>query len=163
MVGEQTPMEAAEMYAAVLDQALGVECPSGEGGIPTPFWDEALDVDDQETSEAQGWYGHVTDPEAPPEELTFIENAAIWAFTGFVAFATYEVGLAPAILFHTIAPRFVLAWKRGDVGEIIRVIIDGAEAGTVDTTSAGVGDLVEFNVVGDQDLSTHELLLVQIG
>lgn len=146
------------VIAAFWDDAA---CATG-GGIPTPFWDDAADVDDQESAEEQTWYGYVTDPEADPEELTFIENAAIWTFTGFIAFASWEVGFAPAVVFHTIAPRFVLAWKRGDVGEIIRVIVDGAEAGTVDTTSAAEGELVEFNVVADQDLEEHELILVQV-
>lgn len=136
-------------------------CASG-GGIPTPYWDDAADVDDQLSAEEQVWYGYVADPSAEPEELTFIENAAIWAFTGFIAYASWEVGFAPAVVFHTIAPRFVLAWKRGDVGEIIRVIVDGAEAGVVDTTDAAEGELVEFNVVADQSLETHELLLVQV-
>ena len=160
---EITVEQTIEYWQAVIAAYWDNAACATSGGIPTPFWDEAGDVDDQEEPETQTWYGHITNPEAEPEELTFVENAAIWAFTGFIAFASYEVGFAPAIVFHTIAPRFVLAWKRGDVGEIIRVIIDGAEAGEVDTTSASVGDLVELNVVGDQDLSEHELILVQTG
>lgn len=156
---EQTIEYWNAVLAAYWDDAA---CATG-GNIPTPFWDEAQDVDDEETPELQTWYGYVTDPEEDPEELTFVENAAIWAFTGFIAFASYEVGFAPAIVFHTIAPRFVLAWKRGDVGEVIRIIIDGADVGEVDTTDAAPGELVEYNVVGDQSLEEHELIIVQVG
>jgi len=127
--------------------------------VPTPFWDEAQDLDDEMPADDQIWYGEVDDPEAPPEEITFIDNAAIWLITGFVAYAG-DIGAA--IFFHTIAPRFVLAWKRGDVGEIIRVIIDSADYGTVDTGTVDVGEIVQLNVLPDPELESHDILLVKV-
>src|SRR3989304_1912197 len=32
--------------------------------VPTPYWDEDQDVDDELSPEAQTWYGTVSDPEA---------------------------------------------------------------------------------------------------
>lgn len=129
--------------------------------VPAPYWDSDADVDDSAPADDQHWYGYVTDPEAPPGELTFVESAAIWLFTGFVAFATLEVGAAPAVAFHTLAKRWVLAWKRGDVGEVIRVIVDGAEVGRVDTSAAAPGDIVRLSVVGDPANDEHDILLIQ--
>lgn len=128
--------------------------------VPTPFWDDAQDLDDEMPVDDQIWYGEVDDPEAPPAEITFIDNAAIWLITGFVAYAG-DIGAA--IFFRTIAPRFVLAWKRGDVGEIIRVIIDAADYGTVDTSTVGVGEIVQLSVLPvDQELEEHDILLVKV-
>lgn len=159
--GELTPEQTAEYMSAMLARWYEESCGSEEE-TPTPFWDEDTDVDDQEPAETQGWYGYVTDPEAPPGELTFFENAAIWVMTGFLAVATWEVGAAPAILFHTIAPRFTLAMRRGDVGEIIRILVDGEEAARVDTSSAAPGDVIRVPIGGDPSLSTHELMIVQV-
>lgn len=159
-VGTMTPDEAAELMTSILLGYYNSEC--GDSDVPTPYWDEDTDVDDHEPADMQNWYGYVTDPEAAPGELTFFENAAIWAMTGFLAVATWEVGAAPAILFHTIAPRFTLAMRRGDVGEIIRILVDGEEAARVDTSSAAPGEVVRAPIVGDPTLSTHELMIVQV-
>ena len=130
--------------------------------VPTPFWDQDTDVDDSAPVETQTWYGTVSDPELPPGELTFIENAAIWTFTGFLAVATIEIGAAPAILFNTIAPRFVLATRRGDLGEIIRILVDGEEAARVDTSGYAAGDVIRTPIIADPALSTHDVMIVQV-
>jgi hypothetical protein len=91
-----------------------------------------------------------------------VENALIWAFTGFLAVATLEVGAAPAILFRTIAPSFVLAVKRGDIGEVIRILVDGQEAARVDTSSASPGDVINIPVIADPTFDTHDIALVQV-
>jgi hypothetical protein len=130
--------------------------------VPTPYWDEDTDVDDEATPEMQTWYGTVSDPEAIPAELDFVENAAIWAFTGFLALATWEIGAAPAILFHTIAPEFVLAVRRGNLGEIIRILVDGEDAATVDTSSMAEGEVFYQAISADPALESHDLMLVQV-
>jgi len=161
--GALTPDETALAWNDILIEAWEHSftdgCPSG---IPTPYWDEDSDVDDEYPSDMQPWYGTVDDPEAPPDELTFFENAAIWTFTGFLAVATIEVGAAPAILFNTIAPRFVLATRRGDLGEIIRILVDGQEAARVDTSSYSPGDVIRTNILADPEIETHEILMVQV-
>jgi len=128
-------------------------------GLPTPFWDEAQDLDDELPFDDQIWYGEVTDPDAPADELEFVENAAIWTITGFVA---VSAGIGSAIFFNTIAPRFVLAWKRGDIGELIRVVIDSADYGTVDTSTVAVGEVIELDVLPVTEAETHDIMLVRV-
>jgi hypothetical protein len=132
------------------------------GTIDTPYWDDSEDVDDELPIEEQPWYGTVTDPEAPADELDFVENAAVFALTGFLAIATWEVAAAPAILFHTIAPRFIIAMKRGDVGEIIRILVDGEEAARVDTTPYAEGDVIQQAIVAPDSETGHDLIVVQV-
>lgn len=157
--GALTPAEAAEAWRLIVQQA-----PYNliETGVPTPFWDDATDVDDEEPAEVQTWYGYSPDPNAAPDELTFVEQASIWAFTGFIAVATLEVGAAPAILFNTIAPKFVLATRRGDLGEIIRILVDGQDAARVDTSAAAPGDIVRTTIIADPAYETHEIVMVQV-
>lgn len=156
--GELTPDEAAEAWKDIVTAAPYNLLPSS---VPTPFWDTDDDVDDELPVDAQPWYGYVADPTLPADELTFVEQAGIWGITGFLAFATFEVGFAPAILFHTIAPKFALAFRRGDVGELIRIVVDGVELSRVDTTPAAAGDVVRVQVIADPEIEEHALLLVQ--
>jgi len=161
--GALTPEETALAYRDLISAAnmgsLG-ECPTRSA--PTPYWDEDQDVDDEMPEDDQIWYGYVEDPTAPAEELTLIEQFAIWGMTGFIAFASWEVGFAPAILFNTIAPKFVLAFKRGDVGEVIRIIVNANEAATVDTTPYAEGDVVRVQIAGNPEDETHDVLIVQV-
>jgi hypothetical protein len=163
--GDLTPQEAAEIATSMLLGYYTGSCAQGaEGGVPTPFWDEDTDVDDEYPADAQPWYGTVTDPEAAQEdiELDFVENFAIWTLTGFLAIATWEIGAAPAILFSTIAPKFVLAMRRGNFGEVIRILVDGEEAVRVDTGGAAEGTVIRVPVVANPDLSTHNIAIVQV-
>jgi len=157
--GDMLPEEAAEAFREIVNQA-----PYNliEGTMPTPFWDEDSDVDDELPDDAQPWYGYVTNPEAPADELDFVTNAAIWTITGFLAVATWEIGAAPAILFNTVAPKFMLAVRRGDIGEIIRLWVDGSQAAEVDTSSYAAGDIIRVPVAGDPALSTHQIIMVQV-
>jgi len=157
--GALTEEEQAEAWLAMFLDQTDVPMCIIEDGYPTPFWDEASDLEDELSPEAQIWYGEVTDPDDPPAELEFIENAAIWAITGFVA---YAAGIGSAVFFNTIAPRFVLAWKAGDVGEVIRVVIDAADYGTVDTSTVSPGEIISIDVLPDQELENHDILLVKV-
>lgn len=125
--------------------------------VDTPYWDDATDVDDEMTVDEQPWYGKVLDPALPPNELTFIEDATIWVFTGLLAIATVELGFAPAIAFRTIAPKFVLAVRQGDLGRVIRLYVDGAE--TYSFTDDGSETIVEVPVLGDPELDDHQIYI----
>jgi len=131
--------------------------------VPAPYWDTDEDVDDSEPAEDQEWYGMVTNPDAPADELTFVENAVIWIFTGFIALVlapALPAGVAAGLAFRTLATRFTLAFRRGDIIEQIRIIVDAKDYGTVNTGDVAVGDVIEIDVNGLDDLSAHDILLV---
>jgi len=134
----------------------GGQC--GSAVLPTPYWDDATDLDDELPADIQPWYGEVTDPNAPADELTFVENAAIWAFTGFIAYAG-DIGAA--MFFRTIAPDFVLSLKRGDLGEVVRIIIDGVQYDEIDTTPVAAGEIIDVPILTDGSSGEHDILLVR--
>jgi len=162
--GTLTPDEASQAWQDIILRAYADSFTDTclIGGVPTPYWDTDNDVDDNPVPEEQPWYGYVTNPELPADELTFIEQSAIWAFTGFLAVATIEVGAYPAVLFNTIAPRFVLATRRGDVGEIIRILVDGDEAARVDTSGYSAGDVIRTAIIANPELETHDIMIIQV-
>lgn len=128
--------------------------------IGTPFWDDAEDVDDEAPRDDQIWYGEVSDPTAPPGELDFIENAAVWVVSGMIAYATGSIGVALA--FRTFVSKFILIQRAGDVGETIRFVIDNQDAVTIDTTGRA-GELIEIPIVGDESLDEHQLYIIKTG
>jgi hypothetical protein len=130
--------------------------------VPTPFWDDESDLEDEEPADMQPWYGEVTNPEAPAGELDFVENAALWIITGIVAIATFEVGgIAPAIVFHTTVEKFILLQKRGDTAATIRYVVDGQDMKFVNTAPYAPGDIIETPIVTPQTGGDHTLLIVQ--
>ncbi len=151
--GELTPQECADEWQNIFF-SFQTACATN---IPTPYWDEDEDVDDEMTPEEQIWYGEVEDPSAAPDELTFIEKASVIAFTGILAIATAEVGFAPAIAFATIAPKMILAVRNGDAGRIIRIFIDGAKAYEGEDT--GDNSITEVIIAGDEELSEHQIYI----
>lgn len=135
----------------------------GEREIPTPYWDDETNVEDEEPIEVQTWYGQTSNPNAPPGDVTFVQNAVIWIISGFIALVlapSLPVGVAAALTFRTLATRFTLAFNRGDIIEQIRIIIDAKDYGTVDTSTVAVGDIIEIDVNGLDDLPFHDILLV---
>jgi hypothetical protein len=126
----------------------------------TPYWDDADDVDDEAPADTQTWYGEMTDPDAPADELDFVENAALWAVSGMIAYATGSIGVALA--FRTFVSKFILIQKAGDVGETIRFVIDNQDAVTIDTTGRA-GELIEIPIVGDETLEEHQLYIIKTG
>lgn len=154
-----TPAAAAEAWRVIVWQYLDTPLPCPNIS-PTPYWDDGSDVDDSFPWGTQPWYGEVTNPTAPADEITFVENAAIWIISGFVLYAG---GIGAAITYHTIAPRFVLAWKRGDIGELWRVVVDAAEYQTVDTSGYTEGDVVTLSVLPDPDLTSHDITIIKTG
>ena len=104
----------------------------------------------------QPWYGYVTDVDAPA--TTFVEDVAIWGFTGALALAGAP---GAAIAFNTLAPQFVVAIRRGALGEIIKLYVDGIPT-TVDTSGFAEGDIIEQVVSGDPELENHQLYIVKV-
>lgn len=151
---EDTILFWNSILAAYWDESA---CASA-GEYPTPFWDEVQDVDDEEPAETQTWYGEVTNPAAPADELTFQENVAIWAITGFIV---YSGQIGAAIAFNTLARRWVFAFRKGDVREIFRVVVDAADAGEIDTDDYAVDELIEMDIVGDPANETHDILIIR--
>jgi len=134
-----------------------------ERDYPAPYWDDDEDVDDAEPAPVQEWYGMVTNPSAPADELTFVENAVIWILSGFIALVlapALPAGVAAGLAFRTLATRFTLAFRRGDVIEQIRVVIDANDYTTVDTSTVAEGEIIEIDVNGLPDAAFHDILLV---
>jgi len=135
----------------------------GEREIPAPYWDDAEDVDDEMPVESQIWYGKVTNPTAPADELTFVEDATIWIISAFIALVlspALPAGVAAGLAFRTIATRFTLAFRRGDIIEQIKIIIDAKEYGDVDTSTVAEGEIIEVNINGLDEADFHDILLV---
>lgn len=135
----------------------------GERDYPAPYWDDDEDVDDEAPVEDQDWYGMVTNPDAAPGELTFVENAVIWIFTGFIALVlspALPAGVAAGLAFRTLATRFTLAFRRGDIIEQIRIVIDAKDYGTVNTGDVAEGATIEVDVNGLDEADFHDILLV---
>jgi len=121
-------------------------------GAPTPYWDEDTEVDDELPPDTQPWYGHVDDPTELPTEDTFRETLEDWTFAGLLAIAGAP---GAALAFLTIAPRFRLAFKQGDIGKIIRVFVDAQQA--VEITDSGDGSVLEVPIIADPALETHQI------
>lgn len=132
--------------------------------VPAPYWDDETDVDDSLPPDEQEWYGYVESATAPPDELTFVESAVIWIFTGFIALVlapSLPVGAAAAMTFRTLATRFTLAFNRGDIREQFRVIIDATDYGNADTDGLDTGDIITMDVDGLEDLEYHDIMIVR--
>jgi len=156
-VGDEAEVQDALDDATRLKQMFAVPTCSASD-VECPYWDDETDVGDSEPADTQTWYGEVTNPDAPPEELDFVENAIVWGFTGLLALATPELGFAPAIAFHTIAPRFILAQKRGDIATVIQIFLDRVPQAKIDTTGMSEGDIIEVPIVGDD--GEHDILIM---
>lgn len=162
-LGDHDAKIEAVNRAVFLKWLLTLPVEIGNDEYPTPFWDEDTTADDEMPADEQTWYGMVTNPDAPADELTFVENAVIWIFSGFIALVlapALPVGVAAALTFRTLATRFTLAFNRGDIAEQFRVIIDAQDYGTVDTSALAVGDVMELTVDGLADLPEHDIMIV---
>lgn len=159
--GAVTPARAAERMTQMLTEYYDGACSQvAEETVPTPYWDEAQDLDDEQPADLQAWYGYVTDWTAPIDGLTFVENAAVWTITGFVA---YAAGIGAAVTFRTVARNFVLAVQREDVGEAIRVIVNGVQETKVDTTPYAVGDVIEVPIAVETEAEFYDIIIVGSG
>lgn len=153
--GDVDTVLLAQQRAGVLKDLIG----NPQCSVETPYWDDSTDVGDNESFETQTWYGVVTDLLEPPSDLTFVENAAIWAFTGLLAIGV-DVNLA--IAFRTVAPSFYVAIRDGDFPEIINLYIDGGIAKSLTTPGTSSG-IISVPVIGDPSLDSHMLYVVKAG
>jgi hypothetical protein len=161
--GEHDDKILAVNRAIILKWLLQKPVDVGEEDFPAPYWDSDEDVDDEMPAEEQEWYGMVTNPAAPADELTFVENAVIWIITGFIALVlvpALPAGVAAGLAFRTLATRFTLAFRRGDIIEQIRIVIDAKDYGTVDTSTVAEGEIIEIDVNGLDEADFHDILLV---
>jgi len=152
-------LNRAQTLKILLQEPIDV----GERDYPAPYWDSDEDVDDEMPAEEQDWYGMVTNPSAPADELTFVENAVIWIITGFIAVVlspALPAGVAAGLAFRTLATRFTLAFRRGDIIEQIRIVIDAKDYGAVDTSTVAEGEIIEVQVNGLDEADFHDILLV---
>lgn len=159
--GELTPEECAREWLEIFfsfETACALE-------LQTPYWDTAEDVDDDAPPESQTWYGSATitdamtlTAEADPE-ITFVENAFIWAFAGLMAFSGQP---GAAIAYLTVAPKFVIAFKTGDWGGVVSIFVDAVRVfqGSTYTVDPGI---LHVPIVGDVDLSEHQIYVVNEG
>jgi hypothetical protein len=158
--GNLTQADTVARWQVMFEDALALaettNCAVSD--LQTPFWDTAADVGDSAPVGTQTWYGEVVDPNAAPASLTWFENAAIWTFTGLLAVSGTP---AAAILFNTLAPKFVLAQKAGAVGEVIRIVVDAQDIATVDTTGMS-GQIIETTVLPDPAISPHQIYLIKV-
>jgi len=147
--GDLTTQEAADAFDLIVQEApYNLINPD----VPAPYWDDAEDSDDQSPPDTQAWYGDIVSG-------SFVENVENWAIAGFIAAAGQP---AAALYFLTIAPRFRLAWKTGDIGGIVRVFIDAEDYGTVDT-AAGSPGVITMDIIPTAEADTHSVLLVKEG
>lgn len=161
--GDHDAKNLALNRALTLKILLQTPVDVAERDYPAPYWDTDEDVDDSEPAEEQDWYGMVTNPSAPADELTFVENAVIWIFTGFIALVlspALPAGVAAGLAFRTLATRFTLAFRRGDIIEQIRIVIDAKDYGTVDTSTVAEGETITVDVNGLDEADFHDILLV---
>lgn len=158
--GAVTIEDTIDAWRAIVDAAyaesLTGTCPTNM--VDTPFWDSASDVGDDAPVDSQMWYGEVTNVLDPPASLTWFENAAIWTFTGLLAVSGTP---AAAVLFNTVASKFVLSQKAGAVGEVIRIVVDAQDIAMVDTTGLS-GQIIETPVVTTSGVSPHQVMLIKV-
>jgi len=146
--GGMSREDAAAAATVVFEDAMArAETESCDTSVPAPYWDDESDVDAEDDVSVQTWYG-IFDGE-------FHETVENFVIAGFLAYAGC---IGCAIKFLTIAPAFRLAWKAGDLGGLIKIVIDGAEYEDVDTYAEEDG-IIEKSYIGDPDLEMHEILM----
>jgi len=126
--GEMSTDESAEAFRLIIEQAPYNLNPAN---MPAPWWDDesADDSDDEAPTDMQPWYGGIV---ILDDNLTFVENAFIWAVAGFIA---YSGAIGAALSFVPIARRFVVTVKSNPLGGIVRFFADAVQIGEVDTYS----------------------------
>jgi len=150
--GDADSVQLAQDRAALLKDLFGNPSTCASVDTPAPFWDDAEDSDDEAPPGEQIWYGEIISG-------SFHEVVENWTIAGFIALAGAP---AAAVYFLTIAPRFRLAWRRGDIGGIVRIFIDSEDYGTVDTAN-DTADIITMDIIPTAEADTHEILLVKEG
>lgn len=155
--GDMTEQEAADMLRdiiwAVMTPDMNV-CRM----IETPYWDTPADANASVVvGSEQTWYGVLFG------EDTWSEQIEDWIIAGFLVYAGAP---AAAIQFLTIAPRFRLLFKQGDLLGIVRVFINDVLAWQGDTSVASVSGLIHVDIFADKidpEASEYRLWVEQYG
>ena len=150
---------AAKAWEIINDAYAQAETNQCDNVIGTPYWDTAADVSAEAPVDDQTWYGMVSNPTAPADELDFVENVSLWIVTGMVAIATGSIGAALA--FRTVVSKFILIQRAGDVAETIRYVVDNQDITTIDTSAITPGTLIQIPVVADPTISPHQIYIVK--
>lgn len=155
--GDMTPDEAAEMIQDILwEVMLGeeLECIT----VPSPYWDlpSGDDTDDTSSGDTQVWYGELVETPSllAGDDLTFVENVKLWIVTGAFLLLTRDIGAT--IAFHPLARRMFLEFRNHNLGGIVRVFVDAAMVGQIDTYSPSAS-VSQFAVFMPDDGEDHTL------
>jgi len=125
--GDLTPDECALMAQQWFDDAFygTTVCELAE-----PYWDDP-EADDASSG--------IDNPEYP-----FYEDVAQFAIAGFVLYATGSP--ATAMEFWTVANQFRLAFRKSDVGGIVKIFMDAIQIGEIDTAGTP-SEIINFDVM----------------
>lgn len=159
--GGMSREDAAAHWSDMFNDALDLASTSNqcEANVPAPYWETALNSDDEEPANAQEWYGELVPSAAlaaaPGGFLVFdadpdyhwTEKIADWILAGFLAIAFSP---AAGIKYITFVPKARIAFRRQDWGAFARIFINGILDREVDTYSP-VEDLINEDV----DLSAY--------
>lgn len=160
-IGDMTPEESAQAFVDIIyDMYQNNVCSID---VEPPFWDDGTDVETVAPFDDQPWYGELVETMsgmgAAEPTLDWVENLAIWAFAGFIAYAGAPLA---AIAFIPFARKFVLTFKTGSAGAIVRIIFDGLHLADIDTY--GVEDqIINFLVDVGVEPSGQELWVEHSG
>lgn len=138
-IGDMTPEESAQAFVDIIyDMYQNNTC---FVDVEAPFWDDGTDADAEAPADDQPWYGELVEVMsgmgAAEPTLEWHEELRLWIVTAFVAYAGTP---AAAIAFYPFARKFVLAFKAGTAGAIVRVFFDGLHLANIDTY--GVEDTI---------------------
>lgn len=158
--GTMSQEEAATAFGEIIDKAyetaLTGQCTPD---VEAPYWDDDANSDDSAPVTEQPWYGRVLDPIAPPGELDFVEDIALWTFTGFVAFG---FGLDAAIYFKTHIGRFYITLRDTNIVQLIRIVVDSIDIGTITLPGTSSGE-VDVPVYADPAVTTgHDIYVMRV-
>lgn len=138
-IGDMTPEASAQAFVDIIYNMYQNNTCFVD--VEAPFWDDGTDADAEAPADDQPWYGELVEVMsgmgAAEPTLEWHEELRLWIVTAFVAYAGTP---AAAIAFYPFARKFVLAFKAGTAGAIVRVFFDGLHLANIDTY--GVEDTI---------------------
>lgn len=123
-VGTVTPDEAAAASLQMLNEYFDANgCPTD---LDPPYWDTPENVDDDTDPDLYPWYDQLGD----------------WLIAGFLAITFTP---ATGVTYLTSIPKARLAFRKGEFGASLRILLDGLEA-FVGDTEGDPDELLEVNL-----------------
>jgi len=146
--GELTQQEAADAFAAIIDQAYEEGC--GVGDVPAPYWEDGNEADDILPAEDQIWYGYVS-------EGNFIEDIGIFLVSNFLASAISEKA---AILYATNERKIRLSFfNGGGVPGVVKVYANEILTNVV-SLSGDSDEIIDVDVITGYTDEAVEILQI---